>query len=224
MSSVNTNSLSASLNTSAMGLNQPSEIPGIPLFHMCDTNCGCSLGAPFMQFRHYWKPFVQLPVCYLMLAIHPPVSLGEYIQPPIMSLTWGSCFFGKVLFKERPTYESSGNNMEFVFCLQPSIQWVLRWCKWPHSGTVQEDQWFSKCLLGMGWRRWWSLEQVSFECLGLSVPSNLWDQLGAFCSVTCYIFVICFKWTNSTEFASEISEYTIWRNKYDVLFPWPGDS
>lgn len=180
MNSVNINSLRASLNASAMGLNQPSEIPGRLLFHMGNINWSYSLRALFMWIRHYCKPFVQF---------------NEYIQPLFMSLVWGSCFFGKVLFKER--YQSSANDTEFVFCFQPSIQWVLRWCKWPDSGTIQEDQWFSKCVLGMGWRRWWSLEQVSFECLRLSVPSTLWDQLGAFCSVTCYLFVICFKWTNS---------------------------
>lgn len=147
------------------------------------------LRTTFMQIRHYCKPFVQLAVCYLMLATSGPVSLNEYIQPFTMSLVWGSCFFGKVLFKEWATYQSSANNIEFVFCFQPSIQWVFRWCKWPDSGTIQEDQWFSKCLLGMGWRRWWSLEQVSFYCLGLSAPSTLWDQVGSFCSVTCYFLL-----------------------------------
>lgn len=86
MNSVNTNSLRASLNTSAMGLNQPSEIPDRLWFHMCGTNWIYSLRAPFMQIKHYYKPFVQLHVCYLMPAIHVPVSLSEYIQPLIMSL------------------------------------------------------------------------------------------------------------------------------------------
>lgn len=92
MNSVNINSLRVSFNSSAMSLNQPSEIPGRLLFLMGDTNWSYSLRAPFMQIRHYCKPFVQLGVCHLMLAICEPVSLSEYIQPLFLSLVWGSCF------------------------------------------------------------------------------------------------------------------------------------
>ena len=137
-------------------------------------------------------------------------------------LSLGFLFFWKLLFKERATYLSSANNTEFVFCFQSSIQWVLWWCKWLDSGTIQEDQWVSKCLLGMGWRRWWSLEQVSVQCLCLSHSSvvfHLWEQLGVF-SVSCYLLKIFFKWKNS----NISKEHTFWRDKLDILFSWPGDS
>lgn len=141
------------------------------------SNLRYSLRVLFMQIRHYCKHFIQL--LYMLLnASDLWTSFPQWIHSASVHVLFlGFVFFLKVLFKERATYLSSANNTEIVFCFQSSIQWVLRWCKWPDSGTIQEDQWVSKCLLGMGWRRWWSLEQVScsvvmpfdFVCLAASI-------------------------------------------------------
>lgn len=135
-----------------------------------------------MQIRHYCKHFVQLS-CILLNVSDLWASFASLAMhsSSVHVLNLGFLCFWKVLFKERVTYLSSANNTEFVFCFQSSIQWVLRWRKWLDSRAIQEDQWVSKCLLGMGWRRWWSLEQVSVQCLCLShcsVQSTLWELLG----------------------------------------------